>query len=91
MSRGLLGQANALRGELVKRLRYRHADYDAQSTPYRETSMKALITLAFILATLTLGVALSACSDDSVGGDYYENESHHGYPGPATTTPGRDS
>jgi hypothetical protein len=53
--------------------------------------MKALITLAFILATLTLGVALSACSDDGVGGDYYENETHRGYPGPGTTSPGRDS
>jgi hypothetical protein len=53
--------------------------------------MKALITLAFILATLTLGVALSACSDEGVSGDYYENETHGGYPGPGTRTPGRES
>jgi hypothetical protein len=53
--------------------------------------MKTLITLAFILATLTLGFALSACSNDGVGGDYYENETHGGYPGPGTRTPGRDN
>jgi hypothetical protein len=39
---------------------------------------------------LTLGVAMTACSDD-VSGDYYESEAHHGYPGPGTTTPGRDN
>jgi hypothetical protein len=53
--------------------------------------MKALVTLAFVLAWLTLGVAMTACSSDEVGQDYYENDNHHGYPGPATTTVGRDS
>jgi hypothetical protein len=48
--------------------------------------MKALIALAFILASLTLAAALSACSDD-VGSEYYDNDLHHGYPGPATTSP----
>ena len=52
--------------------------------------MKPLITLAFVLMWLTLGVAVTACSDD-VGGNYYENETHRGYPGPGTTTQGRDS
>jgi hypothetical protein len=52
--------------------------------------MKALIAFAFIFASLALGVALSACSDD-VGGNYYENEVHGGYPGPGTRTPGRGS
>jgi hypothetical protein len=52
--------------------------------------MKPLIALALLLAWLTLGVGLSACSDDG-GGNYYENETHGGYPGPGTRTPGRDS
>jgi hypothetical protein len=53
--------------------------------------MRALIALAVIVMSLMMGVALTACSDDSVGGDYYENETHRGYPGPGVTTPGRDS
>ena len=53
--------------------------------------MKALVALAFIFASLMLGIALSACSNDDVGGDYYDNETHGGYPGPGTRTPGRDS
>jgi hypothetical protein len=52
--------------------------------------MKALMAFAFIVATLALGVALSACSDE-VGGNYYENDIHGGYPGPGTRSPGRDS
>ena len=52
--------------------------------------MKALIALAFVLMWLTLGVALTACSDDDVGGDYYENDTHGGYPGPGTRTQNRD-
>jgi hypothetical protein len=52
--------------------------------------MKALVAFAFILATLMLGVALSACSDE-VGQNYYENDIHGGYPGPGTRSPGRDS
>ena len=50
--------------------------------------MKALIALAFLLASLALSIGLSACSDD-VGGDYYENEIHSGYPGPGTRSPSR--
>jgi hypothetical protein len=53
--------------------------------------MKALVMLALVLMWLTLGVAMTACSSDGVGEDYYENESHHGYPGPGTTTLNRDS
>ena len=52
--------------------------------------MKALIALSLILAALTLGSVLTACSSDDVGGDYYENDLHHGYPGPGITDP-RDS
>ena len=52
--------------------------------------MKALIALAVIVLSLSMGVVLTACSDDSVGGDYYENDIHHGYPGPGVTDP-RDS
>jgi hypothetical protein len=54
-----------------------------------ETIMKPLIALALFLACLTLGVGLSACSDDS--GNYYENDTHGGYPGPGIRTPDRDS
>jgi hypothetical protein len=52
--------------------------------------MKPLIALAIVLMWLTLGFVMTACSDD-VGGDYYENEIHGGYPGPGTRSPGRDS
>jgi hypothetical protein len=52
--------------------------------------MKALIVLALFATWLLMGVALTACSDDSVGGDYYENETHGGYPGPGTRTQNRD-
>ncbi|HML09392.1 MAG TPA: hypothetical protein VK432_00930 [Stellaceae bacterium] len=52
--------------------------------------MKSLVTLVLFLTWLMLGVAMTACSSDDVGDDYYENETHHGYPGPATTTLGRD-
>lgn len=51
--------------------------------------MRASIALALIILSLTLGVVLTACQDD-VGADYYENDKHRGYPGPATTSPGRD-
>ena len=51
--------------------------------------MKPLIALALFLACLTLGVGLSACSDD--GANYYENDTHGGYPGPGIRTPDRDS
>jgi hypothetical protein len=52
--------------------------------------MKAWFALAVIVISLTMGVVLTACSDDT-GEDYYENETHRGYPGPGTTSPGRDS
>lgn len=52
--------------------------------------MKPLIALAIVLAWLSLGIAVSACSDDGVGQDYYENDQHGGYPGPATRTQNRD-
>lgn len=51
--------------------------------------MKPLLALALIVMSLMLGVAMTACSDD-IGGDYYENDTHRGYPGPGTTSPGRD-
>jgi hypothetical protein len=51
--------------------------------------MKPLIALAFIVASLLLGVAVTACTDD-MGDDYYENDTHRGYPGPGTTSPNRD-
>ena len=54
--------------------------------------MRALTALAVIVMSLMLGVALTACSsDDSIGQDYYENDTHHGYPGPGIQSPGRDS
>jgi hypothetical protein len=52
--------------------------------------MKPLIMLALFVSWLLVGVALTACSDD-VGADYYENDTHGGYPGPGTRTQGRDS
>lgn len=52
--------------------------------------MKPLALLALLLMWLTLGVVVTACSDDGVGGDYYENDAHRGYPGPGTTSPNRD-
>jgi len=52
--------------------------------------MRASIALAIIVVSLMMGIVLTACSDD-VGNDYYENETHRGYPGPGTTSPGRDS
>jgi hypothetical protein len=51
--------------------------------------MKPLLALALFVAWLLVGVAMTACSDQ-VGGDYYENETHGGYPGPGTRTPGRE-
>jgi|HubBroStandDraft_5_1064220.scaffolds.fasta_scaffold2280470_2 hypothetical protein len=53
--------------------------------------MRALTALAVIVISLMLGVALTACSDDGIGGDYYENDTHRGYPGPGVTSPDRDS
>lgn len=53
--------------------------------------MKTLIVLALFVGWLVLGTALTACSNDGVGNDYYENEKHGGYPGPGTRSPGRDS
>jgi hypothetical protein len=67
----------------------RHARRNDTEGSFRETNMKPLIALVFILTSLVLGVAVTACSDD-VGGDYYENEIHNGYPGPGTKSPGRD-
>ena len=58
--------------------------------PTGETDMKALVAFAFIVASLALGVALSACADQEVGSSYYENDVHGGYPGPGTRTPGRE-
>ena len=53
--------------------------------------MKALTALALMLLWLTLGVAMTACSDDeAVSSDYYENDLHGGYPGPAVRDPRAD-
>jgi hypothetical protein len=52
--------------------------------------MKPMLALAFILISLLFGVAATACSDE-VGGNYYENDTHGGYPGPGTRTQNRDS
>ena len=49
--------------------------------------MRALVALALILAALTLESMLTACSSDGVGENPYENDSHHGYPGPGVTDP----
>jgi hypothetical protein len=65
-------------------------DNALRGTRHRETNMKAWIALAVIVMSLMMGVVLTACSDDT-GEDYYENDTHRGYPGPGTTTPGRDS
>jgi hypothetical protein len=48
--------------------------------------MRNLFALAFFVMSLMLGLALTACSDDT-DGDYYENDIHRGYPGPGATTP----
>lgn len=52
--------------------------------------MKPLIALALMLMWLTLGVAMTACSNDGVGEDYYENDLHGGYPGPGVRDPRSD-
>ena len=52
--------------------------------------MKALFAIGLMLMWLTLGVAMTACSEDGVGGDYYENDLHGGYPGPAVRDPRSD-
>ncbi len=51
--------------------------------------MRNLFALAFFVMSLVLGIALTACTDnEGVTSDYYENNTHHGYPGPGTQTPG---
>jgi hypothetical protein len=51
--------------------------------------MRHLLALAFFSIALLLGFSLTACSDDeAVSNDYYDNDIHHGYPGPGTQTPG---
>jgi len=50
--------------------------------------MKPMLAISFILMSLLFGIAATACSNDS-GSSYYENETHGGYPGPGTRTPGR--
>ncbi|HZK91705.1 MAG TPA: hypothetical protein VFC56_16310 [Stellaceae bacterium] len=50
--------------------------------------MKPVLVLAFVVMSLLLGVAVTACSD--MGGNYYENDTHGGYPGPGTRTQNRD-
>jgi hypothetical protein len=52
-----------------------------------ETIMRPLIAVTFVVLSLAFGLAASACSNDGVGSDYYENDVHHGYPGPGTETP----
>ena len=54
-----------------------------------EMTMKPICALALIVSLLLIGIAATACSND-VGANYYENETHGGYPGPGTRTPGRD-
>jgi hypothetical protein len=50
--------------------------------------MRNLFALAFVVVTLLLGFALTACSNnDGVSSDYYENNIHNGYPGPGTKSP----
>jgi hypothetical protein len=66
-------------------------DDASRGTRNRETNMRAWFALAVIVTSLMMGMALTACSDDSVGNDYFENDTHRGYPGPGVTTPGRDS
>jgi hypothetical protein len=46
-----------------------------------------LIALAFVVMSL-LSIAATACSD--AAGNYYENDTHGGYPGPGTRTQNRD-
>jgi hypothetical protein len=50
--------------------------------------MRLFIAIALSLTWLLAGVAMTACSND--GGDYYENETHGGYPGPGTRTQNRN-
>ncbi len=51
--------------------------------------MRNLFALTFFVMSLLLGIALTACADnDGVSNDYYENDIHHGYPGPGAMTPG---
>jgi len=49
--------------------------------------MKRSVCLALALMAL-LSIAATACSEAS--GDYYENDTHGGYPGPGTRSNNRD-
>jgi hypothetical protein len=49
--------------------------------------MRWLIALAFVVMSL-LSIAATACSD--AAGNYYENDTHGGYPGPGIRTQNRD-
>ena len=53
----------------------------------REKTMRWLIALAFVVMSL-LSIAATACSD--AAGNYYENDTHGGYPGPGPRTQNRD-
>jgi len=49
--------------------------------------MRWTIALAFVLMSL-MSIAATACSNAAV--DTYDNDTHGGYPGPGTRSPGRD-
>jgi hypothetical protein len=52
-------------------------------------AMKKSVCLALILIAL-VSLAATACTDSEAAGDYYDNDTHGGYPGPGTRTLGRD-
>jgi hypothetical protein len=56
-------------------------------TALPEISMKRSVCLALVLMAL-LSIAATACSE--AAGDYYENDTHGGYPGPGTRTNNRE-
>ena len=44
-------------------------------------------TIIRLLSALVVLAVLAGCSGAPVPADYYENDLHHGYPGPAVTDP----
>jgi hypothetical protein len=53
----------------------------------RNVLARSLFTLAFFAMSLLLAGVLTACGDNASDADYYDNDVHHGYPGPGTETP----
>jgi hypothetical protein len=43
--------------------------------------------IAGLVCLILAAIAVGGCSTGRVPGNYYENDIHHGYPGPGVTDP----